>query len=117
MAMIDLTAPAVRRAVLCKGAALVSVALVGQRANAAGADVAIDNFAFAPTALTVARGTTVTWKNRDDIPHAISCPALNVQSQVLEANDTFDHSFSQAGAFDYFCSIHPHMRGHIIVSG
>lgn len=115
--MIDLTASAVRRAVLCQGAALLSVALVGRRAYAAGADVAIDNFAFAPTALTVARGTTVTWKNRDDIPHAISCPALNIQSQVLETNDTFGHSFTQAGAFDYFCSFHPHMRGRVVVSG
>jgi len=115
--MIDLTAPAARRVLLCHGAALATVALIGRSANAAGANVVIDNFAFAPTPLTVAQGTTVTWKNRDDIPHAISCPALNLQSQVLETNDTFGHSFTQSGAFEYFCSIHPNMRGRIVVSG
>jgi len=91
--------------------------MIDRRAIAADAMVAIDNFTFSPNPLTVARGTTVSWMNRDDIPHAIYCPALSLRSQPLETNDIFRHRFDHAGAFDYICSIHPHMRGRIVVSG
>ena len=112
--------PADRRALLRRGTAsavLITLATVGRRAFAADAMVAIDNFIFSPTPLTVVPGTTVTWENRDDIPHAIYCPALNLHSPPLDTNDTFGHRFDQAGTFDYICSIHPHMRGQIVVSG
>ena len=72
--------PAGRRALLRRGTAsavLITLATVGRHAFAADAMVAIDNFTFSPSPLTVVPGTTVTWENRDDIPHAIYCPALN----------------------------------------
>jgi len=106
-----------RRALLCRGVGsvvLTALALIGRRAIAADAMVAIDNFTFSPTPLTVARGTTVAWMNRDDIPHAIYCPALSLRSQPLETNDIFRHRFDQAGTFDYICSIHPNMHGRIV---
>lgn len=114
-----LLAQAGRRALLRRGAAsavLITLAAVSRRAFAANATVTIDNFAFSPTPLTVARGTIVTWENRDDIPHAIYFPALNLHSHALDTNDTFAHRFDQPGTFDYICSIHPHMRGRIVVS-
>ncbi|MBV8702202.1 MAG: cupredoxin family copper-binding protein [Acetobacteraceae bacterium] len=119
MFAIDLTVPAGRRVLLRRGAAsavLAAAVVMGRRALAADARVAIDSFAFSPTPLTVARGTTVTWENRDDIPHAIYCPALDLHSHQLDTNETFGHRFDQVGTFDYNCSIHPHMRGRIVVS-
>jgi plastocyanin len=109
-----------RRALLHRGAGsavLIAFATIGRRAFAADTMIAIDNFTFSPTPLTVAQGTTVSWVNRDDIPHAIYCPALNLRSQPLETNDMFLYRFEQAGTFDYICSIHPHMHGRIVVSG
>lgn len=115
---IDL--PTHRRALLRRGAAsavFIALATRGSRVFAADTMIAIDNFTFSPTPLTVARGTTVSWVNRDDIPHAIYCPTLNLRSQPLETNDMFRHRFDQAGTFDYICSIHPNMRGRVVVSG
>jgi len=120
MFTVDLTVPAGRRVLLRRGAAsaiLATAVIIGRRALAADARVSIDNFAFSPTPLTVAQGTTVTWENRDDIPHAIYCPALNLHSHALDTNETFGYRFDQVGTFDYICSIHPHMRGRIVVSG
>jgi len=108
-----------RRALLYCGVGsviLTAFALAGHRAIAADAVIAIDNFTFSPNPLSVARGTTVGWTNRDDIPHAIYCPALGLRSQPLETNDTFRHRFDRTGTFDYICSIHPNMRGRIVVS-
>ena len=108
-----------RRALLYRGVGsvvLTALAVVG-RAIGADAMIAIDNFTFSPTPLTVAQGTTVSWMNRDDIPHALYCPALSLRSQPLETNDIFRHRFDNAGTFDYICSIHPNMRGRIVVSG
>jgi len=96
--------------------ALVPVALAS-RAEAADATVRIDNFTFAPTPLTVAPGTTVTWVNNDDIPHAIYCQKLNLRSHPMDTNDSFSHRFEQAGTFDYMCSLHPQMRGRVVVAG
>ncbi|MDQ2804699.1 MAG: plastocyanin/azurin family copper-binding protein [Pseudomonadota bacterium] len=70
--------------------------------------IAIDNFTFSPRPLAVTRGSTVTWENRNDIPHAIYCAVLNLHSHPLDTNDTFAHRFDQAGTYDYICSIHPH---------
>jgi plastocyanin len=112
--------PAGRRGLLRRGAAsavFITLATVGRRIFAADAMVAIDNFTFSPTPLKVVPGTNVTWENRDDIPHAIYCPALNLHSPPLDTNDTFGQRFDQAGTFDCICSIHPHMRGQIVVAG
>jgi plastocyanin len=68
-------------------------------------------------AVPAAQGTTVIWENRDEIPHAVYFPTLNVYSNVLDTDDTFHCRFDQGGTFDYICSIHPHMRGRIVVSG
>ena len=81
------------------------------------AQVTIDNFTFSPTPLSVAVGTTVTWTNRDDIPHSIVCPALNVHSRALDTDDSFSFRFEAAGSYDYLCGIHSHMHGQIIVRG
>jgi len=78
--------------------------------------VNIDNFSFSPATLTVAPGTTVTWTNRDDIPHTVvSDDKTTFKSKVLDTDDTFAFTFSKPGTYDYFCSVHPKMTGKVIV--
>jgi plastocyanin len=81
------------------------------------AQVTIDNFSFGPAALTVKAGTTVTWTNRDDIPHTVvSTDDLKTfKSKVLDTDETFSFTFGKAGAYPYFCSIHPKMTATVIV--
>jgi plastocyanin len=104
-----------RRAVL-GGVLLLSVAAGAQKpAVAAEATVTIDNFTFAPAELTVAVGTTVTWKNHDDIPHSVVERTQKFRSKALDTDDSFSFTFTSAGSYDYFCGLHPHMVGRIIV--
>jgi plastocyanin len=105
-----------RRAVLRATGGLI--AIVSARAARAGPEtqVAIDNFTFSPALLTVSPGTTVTWVNRDDIPHSIVCLALGLKSHAMDTDQTFSCRVDRAGRFEYFCGIHPHMKGEIMVS-
>jgi plastocyanin len=81
------------------------------------AEVKIDNFSFGPATLTVPVGTTVTWTNRDDIPHTVVStddPKI-FKSKVLDTDEKFSFTFSKAGTYPYFCSIHPKMTGKVVV--
>jgi plastocyanin len=78
-------------------------------------EVKIDNFSFGPAELTVAVGTTVTWTNRDDIPHTVVSTDKVFKSKVLDTDEKFSYTFTQAGSFPYFCSIHPKMTGKVAV--
>ena len=77
--------------------------------------VTIDNFTFTAPELTVAVGTTVKWVNHDDIPHTVVEKKLSFRSKALDTDDAYSYTFASAGSFDYFCSLHPHMVGKIIV--
>ena len=77
--------------------------------------VMIDNFVFSPVSLTVKVGTQVTWINHDDIPHTVVSKDGVFKSKVLDSGDRFSFTFAKAGQFGYFCSIHPHMTGTIVV--
>ena len=78
-------------------------------------EVTIDNFTFAPATITIEPGTTVKWLNRDDIPHTIVEKSLAFRSKALDTDDSFSHQFDDIGVVDYFCSLHPHMTGRVIV--
>ncbi len=78
-------------------------------------DVKIDNFSFGPATLTVPLGTTVTWTNRDDIPHTVVSTDGVFKSKVLDTDEKFSFTFSKAGTYPYFCSIHPKMTGKVVV--
>jgi plastocyanin len=84
-------------------------------ANAEADAVKIDNFTFSPATLTVAPGTTVTWTNDDDIPHTILGKEKGFRSKPLDTGNEFSFTFATAGEYAYFCSLHPHMVGKIIV--
>jgi len=78
--------------------------------------VSIDNFTFSPPRLTVKAGTTITWTNRDDIPHGIgSSNNAFTRSKALDTDDAFSFTFTTPGTYQYFCYIHPHMVGTIVV--
>jgi plastocyanin len=80
------------------------------------AKVAIDNFAFTPAELTVKPGTTVTFENHDDIPHLVVAADGAYRSKALDTNDKFSIAFDKPGDYAYFCGLHPHMKGKIIVA-
>jgi plastocyanin len=82
--------------------------------RAADMEVKIDNFTFNPQKLTVKAGTTVTWMNEDDIPHVVAGPP-SFKSKALDTDDKFSFTFTTPGTYTYFCSLHPHMTGSIVV--
>jgi amicyanin len=82
----------------------------------AQAQVRIANFTFQQPVLSVKAGTTVTWTNDDDIPHTVVAVDKSFKSKVLDTGDRFSFTFAKPGQFAYFCSLHPHMTGKVIVS-
>ncbi len=94
----------------------VAAALTSQMpaAHCAETTVTIDNFTFAPAQLTVKVGDTVTWSNHDDIPHTV-VSAGKFRSKAMDTDGTFSFTFTAAGEYKYFCSLHPHMTGTIKV--
>jgi plastocyanin len=98
------------------GAALTAGALAPVVA-AGDTTVKIDNFAFAPEQLTVKVGTTVTWVNDDDIPHTVVASGKAFKSKALDTDDKFAFTFTAPGSYEYFCSLHPHMKATVNVVG
>jgi amicyanin len=95
---------------------LAAVVLPAWSQNAAASAVSIANFTFDPPSLTVRAGSTVTWTNKDDIPHGIAWTNnASKRSQALDTNDSTSFTFTTPGTYQYFCYIHPHMTGTIVV--
>jgi plastocyanin len=84
-------------------------------ADAESPEVKIDNFSFSPQTITVTAGTTVTWTNRDDIPHTVVGSNQEFKSKALDTDDKFSFTFSKPGTYSYFCSLHPKMTGQVVV--
>ena len=95
---------------------MTSTSVTAPAAPVGGNQVTIDGFAFAPATLTVAAGTTVTWTNRDEEPHTVAASDGSFHSPGMGTGATFTHTFTEAGTFDYVCSIHPMMRGTVMVT-
>jgi plastocyanin len=89
----------------------------GEKASQATSSnqVTIDNFTFTPQTLTVPVGAKVTWINRDDVPHTVVDTERRFRSAALDTDDSFSFTFTAAGEYPYFCGIHPHMTGTIVV--
>jgi len=82
---------------------------------AANAEVKIDNFSFGPQTVTVPVGAMVTWVNRDDIPHTVVSTDGVFKSKVRDTDETFSYTFTKAGTYPYFCSVHAKMTGKVVV--
>jgi plastocyanin len=79
--------------------------------------VVIDNFAYSPREITVAPGSRVLWVNRDEVPHTVTSTTKSklFDSGALDGEESFAFIFQAPGIYDYFCVLHPHMTGRIIV--
>ena len=84
-------------------------------AGAGEIHVAIDNFTFSPQQITVKAGDTVIWTNRDDIPHTATSTTKSFGSAALDTGESFSFTFATPGSFSYFCALHPHMTGSVVV--
>ena len=84
-------------------------------ATASPLEVRVDNFTFGPDTLTVPVNSTVTWVNKDDLPHTVSSTDGAFKSKALDTDDKYSYTFSKAGTYAYYCSIHPKMVGKIVV--
>jgi plastocyanin len=82
---------------------------------AANAEVQIDNFSFGPQTVTVPVGATVTWTNRDDIPHTVVSTDGVFKSKVRDTDEKFSYTFTKSGTYPYYCTIHPKMTGKVVV--
>jgi plastocyanin len=79
--------------------------------------VIIQNMTFSPSTLTVPVGTTVTWKNLDNVAHHVVSDTGAFDSGTLNNGQSYNFTFTKAGNYPYHCSIHPSMTGTIIVTG
>jgi plastocyanin len=79
--------------------------------------VVIDNFAYSPREIIVAPGSRVLWINRDDVPHTVTSTAKPraFDSGALDGEESFTFVFPTPGTYDYFCALHPHMTGRVII--
>jgi len=93
----------------------VAAARYAAVAPEASAAVKVDNFSFDPKVLTVPVGTTVTWTNRDDVPHNVVSTEQKFKSKTLDTDESFSMNFDQPGTYEYFCSIHPKMTATVKV--
>jgi plastocyanin len=97
--------------------AITDVPLDDMKTAGAGLNrVVVDNFSFAPVMAAVAAGSTITWTNRDDVPHNIVSTEQKFKSPVLDTDEEFSHTFDTPGTYKYFCSIHPKMTGRVVVA-
>ncbi|HKF19863.1 MAG TPA: cupredoxin family copper-binding protein [Candidatus Dormibacteraeota bacterium] len=119
-------------AALAVGISGLAVAACGSRAQASASamhdmptaaapnavateSVEIANFAFSPAVITVKVGATVTWTNKDQDAHTVAITGAGV-SKPLQSGDSYAHTFGQPGTYSYRCTIHPNMRGMVVVT-
>jgi len=102
-------------AILAATVFAAAATLPAASARAPETEVKIDNFAFAPQRIVVQAGTTVTWTNADDAPHTVVSTTKLFKSSALDTEDKFSFTFATPGTYDYFCSLHPHMTGTVVV--
>ena len=95
--------------------AITDVPLEAAMQTASAHEVLLDNFSFVPAVASVPVGTTITWTNRDDVPHNVVSTEQTFKSPVLDTDEQFAHRFDTAGTYQYFCSIHPKMTGRVVV--
>jgi plastocyanin len=86
-----------------------------ENTQTASMEVRVDNFTFGPDTLTVPANSTVTWVNKDDVPHVIASNDGLFKSKALDTDDKYSYTFTKAGTYAYYCSIHPKMVGKIVV--
>lgn len=87
----------------------------GNESNMKTVEVNIDNFTFGSMTLTVPPGTTVTWINKDDVPHTVVSTDKVFASPVLDTDEKYSYTFTKPGTYPYYCSVHPKMTAKVVV--
>jgi plastocyanin len=88
----------------------------GGGGGAGGAEVSMEGIAFQPAEVTVSAGDTVTWTNNDSVGHDVTADSFSSgEPGDMASGDKFDHTFQEAGTFDYVCTVHPGMEGTVVV--
>lgn len=108
----------IRSLVIALGSLALVLAVVLRSATgetAQPAEIKVDNFTFTPETLTVVANSTVTWTNKDDVPHVIASTDGLFRSKGLDTDDHYSFKFTKPGTYNYFCAIHPKMTGKIVV--
>ncbi len=85
----------------------------------ASVPVTIENLEFNPVTITVSAGSTVKWTNLDNVPHDVTTTGqapVPFTSATLRKGDSYEHTFTQPGTYNYYCSIHPFMKGTVVVT-
>lgn len=100
---------------LALGAAIATPGPFAAAPSAPSVAVNITKFAFDPKEITIAAGTKITWTNHDETPHTVTSSDKSFASKGLDTDDKFEHTFSSAGDFSYFCTVHPFMTGVVHV--
>ena len=99
--------------------ALTSTPCLAEDPNNAAANpvvtVSMDHNTFIPSEITVAPGTTVTWVNSEAMPHTVVDQNKGFRSKIIAKEAAFSFTFTTAGDYEYLCSIHPNMKGKVIV--
>ena len=79
-------------------------------------NIEIKSFAFFPLTLTIKKGGAVTWTNKDIALHTVTSDAGDeLASGTLSNGESYTHTFNEIGAFNYYCKIHPSMKGKMVV--
>ena len=76
----------------------------------------IQDFSFAPPSISVAVGSTVTWRNAGDAPHTVTASDGSFDSEMIAAGGSWARTFETAGTFTYVCAFHPQMEGVVEVT-
>lgn len=97
----------------CGGGGTTSTS--GRTAPSGAAQITMKNIAFTPADVTVKVGQTVTWTNEDSAQHDVVANDGTFKSDLLSKGQSFSFTFTKAGSFAFYCSIHPQMKGTITV--
>ena len=81
---------------------------------AEGVSVDIKNFAFNPKTVTIKVGQTVTWTNQDSVSHPLRGDG-GIDSGDMPGGKSYSKTFDTEGTFDYECTVHPQMKGQVVV--
>ncbi|MBY0376670.1 cupredoxin family copper-binding protein, partial [Patescibacteria group bacterium] len=77
--------------------------------------VSISNFAFSPSSITIKKGDTVIWTNKDSAPHTVTGNTGGPSSDTLNKGQSYSFTFNTTGTFPYYCKIHPSMTANVTV--
>ena len=98
----------------CIGA--IAMIITGYSLAAEHDNVKITDFSYVPEVIEVNVGATISWTNKDNMPHTITADDGSWDSGRVKKNETYSHTFDKAGTFEYHCAYHASMKGSIIVS-